>query len=183
MRGRTELRHLALDGRDADTHLGKSEIGGRFRLLQRGGFVTSVEANLRLAEADPAVDPNGAGLLEGEIEGRLLAGYGFVVGGLPAFADGQAAYRAAGAITGDEIHADLTLGLRPRPDILLLGQSFSVVGLPKAGVEAFDQHKLRLSGVHDLTPRVSVQAGAWSAVAGRNALDERGLLAALWLKF
>lgn len=183
LRGKTEARHLRFEGREPETGLGVSEIGGRFRLMQRGGFVASVEANGRLAEADPALDPGGAGLLEGGIEGRLLAGYGFAARGLPAFVDAQGAYRTGGAGRADEVRADLTLGLRPRPELLLLAQTFSVVGLEADGVEGFDQHKLQLSGVYDVTPQVAVQAGAWSAVAGRNALDERGVLAALWLKF
>ncbi len=183
LRGRTELRHLSFETQDDETGLGVSEIGGRFRLLQRGGFVASAEANLRIAEADPALDPGGAGLLVGEIEGRLLAGYGFTLAGLPAYVDAQGAYRAAGATSADEVRGDLTLGLRPRPDLLVLAQSFSVVGLPTDGLEGYDQHKLQLSAVYDLTPAVAVQAGGWGAVAGRNALDERGLIAALWLKF
>lgn len=183
LRGRTELRHLSFETQDDETGLGVSEIGGRFRFLQRGGFVASAEANLRIAEADPALDPGGAGLLVGEIEGRLLAGYGFTLAGLPAYVDAQGVYRAAGATSADEVRGDLTLGLRPRPDLLVLAQSFSVVGLPTDGLEGYDQHKLQLSAVYDLTPAVAVQAGGWSAVAGRNALDERGLLAALWLKF
>lgn len=183
LRGRTEFRHLSFEEREAETGLGVSEIGGRYRLVQRGGFVASVEANLRIAEADPALDPGGAGLLAGEVEARLLAGYGFTIAGRDAFAEAQGAYRTAGGLTADELRADLTLGIRARPDILLLAQSFSVVGLPEDGLEGFDQHKLQLSGVYDVTPAISVQAGGWSAVAGRNALDEHGLLAALWLKF
>lgn len=183
VRGRTELRHLRFEARGAETGLGVSEIGGRYRLVQRGGFVASGEANLLLAEPDPSLDPGGAGLLEGVVEGRLLGGYGFTLAGRSVFAEIQGAYRAAGGGAADELRADLTLGVRPRPDLLLLAQSFSVVGLPKGGLDGFDQHKLQLSGVYDVTPAVAVQAGGWSAVAGRNALDEHGLLAALWLKF
>ncbi|WP_279478954.1 hypothetical protein [Aureimonas sp. SK2] len=183
LRGRTEWRQLRFEAREPDSGLGVSEIGGRFRLMQRGGFVASAEANLRIAEADPALDPAGAGLLEGGAEGRLLAGYGFSVNGMAAFVDGQGAYRVAGPTKADEIHADLTFGLRPRADLLLLAQSFSVVGLEADGIEGYDAHKLQLSAVYDVTPTVAVQAGGWGTVAGRNALDERGLLAALWLKF
>lgn len=183
LRGRTEARHLRFEAREAETGLGVSEIGGRFRVIERGGFVASTEVNLRLAEADPALDPGGAGLLEGGIEGRVLAGYGFDLHGRPAFVDAQGAYRTGGAAQADEIRVDLTLGLRPWDGVLLLAQSFSTIGLPVPDLEGFDQHKLQVSGVYDVTPRVAVQAGAWSAVAGRNALDEHGLLAALWLNF
>ncbi|WP_182086210.1 hypothetical protein [Aureimonas sp. ME7] len=185
LRGRTEWRQLRFEDREpaTDTGFGVSEIGGRFRLVQRGGFVASVEANLRLAEADAALDPMQAGLLEGEYEARLLAGYGFTIAGRSAFVDAQGAFRERGAAKADEVRADVTLGVRPWSRFLVLAQSFSVFGLSDETSEGYDQHKLQLSGVYDVTPRVSLQLGGWSAVAGRNALDEEGVLTALWVRF
>lgn len=185
LRGRTELRHVRREGAEDLNGLGVSEIGGRFRFLRRGGFVASVEANGRVAEARELVATVGEGLLEAEFEGRLLAGYGFTLLGRSAFVDLQGAYRARGGDRRpDEVLVDATLGLRVRPRLLVLAQSFSTFATGSTAAQpAYDFHKLQLSGVADVTERVSVQLGGFATVAGRNALLERGTLAALWLRF
>ncbi len=185
LRGRTELRDVRREDAEPLTGLGFSEIGGRIRVWQRGGLVVSTEANLRAAEAQEIVDPADDGLWEGEYEGRLLAGYGFELAGRAAFVDLQGAYRARGGTTRpDEVRIDATLGVRPVPRVLVLAQSFSTLSVGAAeDRDGYDYHKAQLSGVLDVTSRVAVQLGGFATVAGRNALEERGALAAVWLRF
>lgn len=186
LRGRSEFRDVRQEGGEPErrTGLGFSEIGGRYRLVQRGGFVGSVEANLRIAKAEDIVDPEQAGLLEGEYEGRLLAGYGFTLRGKAAFVDGQAAYRVRAADRPDEIKLDATFGIRPTPRVLALAQVFSTLSVGSApGVDGYDYHKLQLSAVYDASERISLQLGGFTTLAGRNALAEDGIVTAIWLRF
>jgi len=185
-RVRTEVQDVRQEGGDPErrTGLGFSEIGGRYRFFGRGGFVASAEANLRLAEVQEIVDPAQAGLLEAEYEARLLGGYGFTLRERPSFANVELAYRARAGDRPDEIRVDTTLGIRPTPRLLALAQVFSVVSAGSAeSLASYDYHKVQLSGVYDVTPRISAQLGGFTTVAGRNALREDGLLSALWFKF
>ncbi len=72
---------------------------------------------------------------------------------------------------------DLTLRLRAAPQWLVLLQQFNVVseGAGRAPFPSNNYHKLQFSVVYDLTPQWSVQGGAFTTFAGRNALQENGL--------
>ena len=48
---------------------------------------------------------------------------------------------------------------------------------------SYNYHKLQLSVVYDLTPQWAIQAGAFTTFAGRNALQENGILLGTWYKF
>ena len=146
--------------------------GARLRLFKAAGFVTSAQLTGRLEEA-------GDGLDSPAIEPRLLAGYGFSVQGMPAFVDGQAGYRwrAGGA---DEVKLDLSAGIRPFDDWLLLAQFFSTMSV---GSERYSHHKAQGSIVYDINTRWSVQAGAFATIAGENALKERGVVSAIWYRY
>jgi hypothetical protein len=45
------------------------------------------------------------------------------------------------------------------------------------------EHKAEVSVVYDLTQSLSVQLGGIATVAGENALRERGVVTALWVRF
>ena len=185
LRGRTEARDVRQDGAERETGLGFSEIGARVRLLAKDALLVSAEGNVRLAQVPEIVDPTLQGVLEAEYEARLLAGYGFTLANRQAFLNGEAAYRARGGERPDEIRVDATFGYRPIPKLLVLTQTFSTISLGEdvSGNEGYDYHKLQLSAVRDLTARTAVQLGGFSTVAGRNALQENGLLTALWVRF
>lgn len=167
---------------------GLGALGGRFRLWEGGGSVVSMELAGRLSPSDfdrAAPQPVKA---EGEV--RLLAGHGFAVADWPAFADAALGYRfgvpleASAFEDRDELRVDLTLGLRPLPDWLLLVQSYNAIEIGGEGVEPTRRsHKLEASFVHDLTPALSLQLGLFTTVAGANALREQGLVGAVWMRF
>ena len=146
--------------------------GARLRLFSAAGFVTSAQLTGRLEDA-------GDGLDSPAVEPRLLAGYGFTVLGMPAFVDGQAGYRwrAGGA---DEAKLDLSAGIRPFEDWLLLAQVFSTISV---GGERYSHHKAQGSIVYDINDRWSVQAGVFATIAGENALKERGVVSAVWYRY
>ena len=85
----------------------------------------------------------------------------------------------------NEVHADLTFGVRPVPRFLLLAQSFNTWsdGRGKGVFDRYRYHNLQASAVLDLDDHWSIQAGALGTAGGKNALRERGLLFGLWRKF
>ena len=168
--------------------LSSAELGGRLRLWQGSGVVVSTAVSARFEEARADDGSETFGWTRPEVETRLLAGYGFSTGprlwSLPAFVDAEAAYRSRTGEGPDEILVDLTVGLRVRPDTLLLAQSFSTLSTAEEKGEAsYAYHKVQGSVVYDLDARWSLQVGAFATVAGRNALREQGLVTAVWFRF
>lgn len=175
-------------GREADdasgyARSGLSEIiaGARFQVYSRSGFVASAGLSGRLADED------GDGMKFGgtRIEPRLAAGYGFELFGLPAFLQAEAGYGwHAGGEGFDEAKIDLTAGLRPFERWLVLAQSFSTIAVAGPGDEdAYAHHKLQGSVVYDIAEHWSLQAGVFATVAGENALEERGVVSAVWYRY
>jgi protein XagA len=159
---------------------GLGALGGRIRLGEFAGVYFGAQASLRVAShsAERFLDFNAPT----QIDLRLQAFRGFEAFGLPCFIDAQLGYRSRGQ-SGDEIHVDMTLGLRPRPDVLLLAQSFSAFAPGVQAAGGYAAQKFELSGIYDLNRDWSVQIGAVAAPTGVNAPDEKGVLAALWRRF
>lgn len=160
--------------------LGAGWLGGRVRLLGFGSAILSAQASLRAA-----TDPGRKFLdMREHIQGdaRLQLGWPIELLGVPGFGEAQLGFRSTGQ-NGDEIRGEITTGLRPRDDILLLAQGFFYF-TPWAHGGAFTaSHRLQLSAVYDLTREVAVQIGARAAIRGVNDSAERGLVGALWYRF
>jgi protein XagA len=160
--------------------------GGRIALWRRDDFVLSAQATAAsgLERSIPALDRRfGA---RHEADARLLAGYSFAIGGLPAFVEAQTGYRWRSGRHADEARLDLTVGIRPVPRLQVFLQSLNAVALQGDRTSPRDrprQHKLQASAVFDMTENWSVQAGAFISVAGRSALKEQGVLLGVWRKF
>jgi protein XagA len=160
--------------------------GARLRLWEEGGAVVSaqVRASTGFERSLPGLERRFGARHEADI--RLLAGYSFEIGGLPAFVEAQAGYRWRSGARGDEAVADLAVGLRPTPRLQVIAQLFAVAALQGDGYGAAirPRHaKAQISAVFDLTETWSVQAGAFASVAGREALREQGALIAIWRRF
>jgi hypothetical protein len=150
------------------------------RLGELAGVYFSAQASLRVASHSAGEFLDFKTPVQFDL--RLLAFRGFEAFGLPWFVEGQLGYRSRGQ-SGDEIRADLTLGLRPRPDVLLLAQSFSAFAPGAQASGGYAAQKFELSGIYDLNRDWSVQLGAIAAPTGVNAPDEKGVLASLWRRF
>lgn len=159
---------------------GIGAAGARVRILEYGPYVLSLETSLRAASA-PArrfLDMRDAV----QVDARVLVGRATEIFGMQGFIDAQFGYRSRGQ-NGDEARADLTYGLRPLPQVLLLAQSFTAL-TPRGGRAGLvASQKFQLSGVYDLTPAVSVQVGAVAALSGVNSPAERGLISAVWWRY
>ncbi len=121
-----------------------------------------------------------------EAEIRLLLGRNFSLLDRPGFAEAQVGYRWRGGRNADELVVDATLGIRPLPRLMVLLQSFNTVALQpdrRFGGGRMRRHKLQPSLVWELSESWSVQFGAFATLAGRETLQESGLVAALWWRF
>ena len=165
--------------------LGYTELGGRYQLLQADSWVMSGQVLLRLPGTSDSANPAAIGYTDVQTDVRALLGHSFVLGSMPAFIDLEAAERFCSAGAPDEFHADLTFGLRPAPRWLLLLQSFNVLseGSGTWGYSSYDYEKAQLSVVYAVTAALSLQLGGFSTYAGRNALQENGLVLGVWYKF
>jgi len=161
------------------TGFGDSSFGLRIGLWSSSDTVFSVQ---------PMVRVPGGPLLAGthvQTEIRLLYGHSYWLGAWPAFIDTEFAYRFGGGVLPDEAHSDVTLGVRPRPDTMVMAQMFGTFAFIRAeGFYASGwEYKAAVSLVWDFARNWSVQAGGIATIAGANTLRERGYFAAIWKRF
>jgi hypothetical protein len=164
--------------------LAQLNVFARYTVYHGDYDVVAVQGQVGVPGAATSADPQVA-YPNTEYELRGLYGHGFSLGSWTGFTDAEVAGRLRMGADADEVRLDLTAGVRPVPDWMLLVQSFSTIGLRDNGPGGADYSitKLYASLVYDITPRVSVQVGGYRELAGRNvSLGNAGLLA-LWLKF
>lgn len=168
------------------TGLGYTELGGRYLLFSGTSWVFSAQTTVRIPGTFDKANPAAIGYTDPEIDMRALFGYSFQIGGWPAFFNLELAQRFRTGDPPDEFRADVTLGLRPAERWLILAQSFNVIsegGGQGVFSPSYSYYKLQLSVAYELTKRWAVQAGAYTTVAGTNALQENALLLGVWYKF
>jgi hypothetical protein len=167
--------------------LGYTEFGGRYQLWQSGDWVFSGQATLRLPGTDDTGNPAAVGYTDVEADFRALLGHSFRLGSMLAFTDLEVAERARTAGAPSEFRFDGTFGVLVAPQWLLLAQSFNVMseggGSNTIFGGSYEYYKAQLSAVYEVTPVWSVQAGGFTTYAGRNALQENGVIFGVWHKF
>jgi hypothetical protein len=168
------------------TGLGYTEFGARYGLVQNQDWVFSGQATLRIPGTVDSLNPAAVGYTDVETDLRLLLGHNFKVGDMPAFFDLEVAERVRTAGAPSEFRADATIGVKVLPRWLLLAQSFNVLsegaGDPIFG-GSYEYYKLQLSALYSLTPTWELQGGGFTTYAGRNAIQENGLIFGLWHQF
>lgn len=166
---------------DSANGFASSEFGLRYAAWHRGGGVLSVQGVVLLpGEAENIADlPLGEGGFGGEV--RFLAGYS---ASRNSFFDAQLAYRWRESPDPDEVRLDLTAGWRPRPQFLLMAQTFSTwsTGDIVPGRREFAQHKLQISAAWEFESG-TLQAGLIATPAGRNAIAEEAFIVSWWRRF
>jgi hypothetical protein len=181
------LQHVGIGAPNSveRTGLGYTEFGARYRLLRGDSWVFSTQTTLRVPGTLDRFNPAAVGYTDPEFDARALFGYSFSAGPYPAFFDLQVAQRFRSGAPPNEFRADATLGVRPGPNWRLLAQSFNVIseGAGDPPFPSYNYHKLQMSVVYDVTPRWALQVGAVTTYAGRNALQENGLVFGSWHKF
>jgi hypothetical protein len=171
------------------TGLGYTEFGARYAFLENADqtWVLSGQATLRIPGTTDTSNPAAIGYTDVESDLRILLGHAFTLAGLPAFFDLETSERVRTAGLPNEYRADGTLGVWVLPSWLLLAQSLNVVsegaGNPAYTGGSYDYEKLQLSAVYKLTSVWSLQGGGYTTYAGRNALQENGLIFGVWRRF
>jgi protein XagA len=167
------------------TGFGNSEFGARARVMQESNWVLSAQGTIRVPGTFDTNNPAAIGNTGVDFDLRALYGASFAVGGLPTFVDVQVGERFRTGGPPSEARIDLTLGVRAAEQWLVLMQQFNVIseGSGAAPFTSNNYHKLQMSVVYDFTPHWSVQGGAFTTFAGRNALQENGLLGSVWYRF
>lgn len=164
----------------------EGDLFARYRLWQGNEAVLSAQGLVKFPSSDERLTEPGRETRDIDVEGRVLFGSNLALFGLPGFGVAEAAYRRRFGAAADEMRTDLTLGLRPWRRWMLLAQSFNVISMRNAETpEApdFDQYKAQGSVVYELTPRIGLQAGAFTEYAGRNVGAGHSAFLALWLRF
>jgi hypothetical protein len=181
------FQHVEIDGPAGGqrTGLGYTEFGGRYRFMQGDSWVLSGQTTLRMPGTFDQANPAAVGYTDPEVDTRILLGHSFAAGAWPAFVDLQLAQRFRFGDAPDEFRADFTFGVRPAPQWLLLAQNFNVFseGAGAFGFDSYRYHKLQLSAVYEITPAWALQAGGFTTFAGRNALQENGLILGAGYRF
>jgi protein XagA len=118
-------------------------------------------------------------------EGRLLAGYNFLVGSTPAFFDGEFGFRLRTGGPPDEWHADLTLGLKPAPGMMLMIQDYTTVSTAAVNrsFPAWRTSVVEASIVVAIYDRWSVQFGLFTSVWAVKTNTQHGVALAVWRTF
>ena len=113
-----------------------------------------------------------------------MLGQSFRLFGWPAFVDIDPGVRLRTYPFPDEKRLDATLGVRPRPNIMILAQDFSSFASPEGTLlPGTTAHKAQGSLVYDVTRIWSVQLGGFHTFAGRNVVRETGPFVAVWVRF
>lgn len=179
------LRDVSVEGGEDDSGLGYTDIGGRYRFADSEEGWLALETTVRIPGVSRDDKLAQVGSTDTEYDLRLRGFHNLRLGQDSGFIDGQASYRLRDGDPPNEFHADLTLGYRPRPNVLLMVQSLNTIS-DGAGRGIFDEyryHNLQLSGVVDVAPAVALQAGLLGTIAGENALRERGFFGGVWISF
>jgi hypothetical protein len=185
--GQTAFESYALAPPTPDVYRGLdySDIGLRRRLWTTGEWVFSGEAIVFAPGACNPAAPAQAGDTGWAGEGRLLAGANFAVGGWPGFFDAQLGYRLRTAGPPDEWHADLTVGLKPAPGVILMLQDFTTIATASTNLSfpAWRQSVVEASLVVPLADRWSIQIGLFSTVVAVKTNTARGAALSVWRTF
>ncbi|WP_041536020.1 hypothetical protein [Parvibaculum lavamentivorans] len=108
--------------------------------------------------------------------------------GMNIFSVQEVAYRYRDRQRPDEARADVTLGIKPWPDIMFLLKSLNTVALKStANDELYQSSKLGFSTVHTLprhfAPGWSAETGIEQTIIGRSTIEETVLRFAIWYSF
>ena len=166
-------RFVSYDGR------GPLELGLRYAFVRTDRSAVS----LYLGAAKDGVGRNAGYAAPGkgdtDLEIRLLAGTSRDWRGRPLFGEIQVA-RLRRSGLADETRVDATVGLRPTPRWLVLGQTYA--GQADSHPVRSRWLKTELSLVRDLGPW-SLQAGWRRAALGRETPADHGPVLAVWRRF
>ena len=185
--GQTALERYALSHPTENVYSGfdYSDLGLRAKLWSTGEWVFSGEATLFVPGAANGAEPAQAGDTGGAGEARLLAGTNLTIGATHAFFDAEAGWRLRTGGPPNEWHADLTLGLKPAPGVMLMLQDFTTVSGASVNrsFPAWRTSVVEASLVLPLDSPWSVQIGVFASVWAVKTNTQRGVALSVWRTF
>ncbi|MEO5866838.1 MAG: hypothetical protein ABIS14_03305 [Sphingomonas sp.] len=178
------LRRVTVQNGDDSSGLGYTQLGARYRLFNRDGFVVSAQASEYIPGVRRRDRVAQIGSTDFQTDLRAQIGYSFKIGRVDAFASADGGYRFRGDGQPNEIHGDFTLGIHATKRLLLVGNSFNTWS-DGAGsqVPAYRYNSIYAGAAYDLSDHVTLQLGGLTTASGRNALRERGIYTGVWIKF
>jgi hypothetical protein len=121
----------------------------------------------------------------------LSAGYGFTLFGFNDYADIDAQYRYRFGTPKDQINLAGTLGISVSPSWMIMPQAFLTYRASRpnqalftnSSADDYNLAKLQLSVVYRMNKDTSLQAGAFSNIAGHNIGGGQGGFVSVWKNF
>jgi len=185
---RTEFVDLSYNtGRARQQGSGVSQVNlfARYAVYRWDFDVLSVQGQIGLPGTAGGNQPQIA-MPWTEYEARVLWGHSFeLTGQTKGFLDTQFGYRLNGGHSADQLRLDLTLGVFPDPDWLLLAQMFATRSLRnQSGTGGdYDQVRVQLAVANQIWDDVWLELAVFEDIDGRKLGRARGLLSALWFHF
>lgn len=171
--------------------LADTELFLRGKLYEHAGFVVSAEPMVKIPSNESSRDLPVIGSRHPDAGLGLSAGYGFTAFGQNHFANVDAGYRYRFSDPKDQMKFAATVGVGVTAQWMIMPQAFATYRMDSPTVAAFTQSsgddynlvKLQLSAVYKMRDDLSLQAGAFSHVDGKNTGGGEGLLLAVWKSF
>ncbi|NIJ40174.1 hypothetical protein FHS78_000429 [Parvibaculum indicum] len=166
-----------------DQGFSRAKLGIRYALGEWQGTEFSFQPVATVHLMKSGDDPSMPGPGDTDIEaGGTLASSDTLLG-MEIFSVQEIGYSFSGGGRPDRLRADVTLGLKPLRDVMLLIESRNAANLGDLRRQGTQESKLYVSLVYDVTQNWSLELGALKTVFGRNALDESGVTLGLWHRF
>ena len=168
--------------------LGLSGNGLRALIWSQNSLALSTQILEQVQSDKTRLYPALVGLPPSQTDFRVMGGWYNYMRNMPSYFEVEGAYllRTGGAANANEWHVDLTAGIRPRQDWLVLAQMFTIIS---DRLKLFDKNthytstKAQFSAVYDFNETWSYQFGAYISIAGSNTLREKGVVMAVWRRF
>ncbi len=167
--------------------IGDSEFFTRFRLWQKDGAVFSIEPMVKLPSLESSSEQPQIGSRNFDTGLTFSAGYGFKKWDLDHFINLDAGYRHRFGMPSDQLKINATAGLSVSKNTMLLTQVFNTARLAshnnaiftQSSGDDYDLTKLQISAIYKIDDKLSLQAGAFSNIAGKNSGGGDGMIFAI----
>ncbi len=171
--------------------VGDTEWFVRYQFWQSKDIVMSFQPLLKLPPANQPNDQLDIGTNQTDIEARWLLGHTYEAWDNYHFNNLEVAYRKRFSSPADELRIDMTAGIRPYEDWMVMAQLFSTFAvngdndtdLRLVNSNDFDLVKAQLSIVKPIDDALSLQFGLFEHVDGNNTGAGGGFLLSLWAHF
>ena len=176
------FRSVQVRGASDSTGLGYTDVGARHAVARGSNFVVSLQGLVRI----PGMTRRDVLAQIGQTDMEYdLRAQGAVTFGKGSFVNLEGGYRLRAGDPPNAYNIDATVGIRATPKLLLLVNSFNAIsdGDGRGVFRRYRYHNAYAGAAYDVSRRLTLQAGVLGTVAGRNALRERGLFAAAWVRF